>query len=78
MHNDPVPKTYFSKRLSPSNAKLMELFDNMEGKHHPFSMYNIYKSVAFFKTASNNKKNLLTRGVTVNVIRGIAPCCIQY
>ena len=57
MCNDPVSKKYLTKRLLPLDARVMALFDIVEGKHHQCEMDNIYNSDDFFKAASNNEKN---------------------
>ena len=62
----------------PLNARVMALFDNVEGKEYQFSIENIYNSVTFFKGVYNHKKNVLTRGVTRKETRGIPPWIKQH
>ena len=56
MCNDPEPKTYLDKRMSPLHDIVMTLFDTVEEKHHRCSMYNLYNSATFFKVAYNHEK----------------------
>ena len=56
MCNYSSPKTYLYQRVFPPNPVVVAFFDVVEGKLHQCAMYNLYKSVAFFKEAYNNKK----------------------
>ena len=49
MCNDPMPKTYLPKSLSPLGARGMTLFNTLEGKHYQCAMDNIYYSAKNFK-----------------------------
>ena len=47
MCNYPMSKTNSSKRLSPLDSKVMDLFNTAEGKHHQCAMDDLYDSATF-------------------------------
>ena len=49
MYNDPPPKTYLDWSMSLLHSIAVDIFDNVEDKHHQCSMYDLHKSAAFFK-----------------------------
>ena len=57
MFNYPLPKQYLSKRMFSLNARVVEFFDTVEGKHHQCTMDYLYNSDTFFKAAYNHEKN---------------------
>ena len=50
-------KKYSAERLSPLDARFIDLFDTVERKHQQRAMDNIYNSSTFFKAAYNSGKN---------------------
>ena len=56
MCNDPVSKIYLSKRMFSLGARVMDLFDTVEEKHHQCAIYNLCNSDNFFKAAYNHEK----------------------
>jgi hypothetical protein len=77
MRNDPAPKEYTSKGLSPLHSRVMALFDTVKDDHHQCAMDNLYNSVAFCKAAVNHSKKVLCHGVTRKGMRGIPNCVKQ-
>ena len=64
MRNDPAPKDYIRKGLSPLHARVMSLFDTLEDEHHQCAMDNLYNSANFCRFAVNHPKKVLCHGVT--------------
>ena len=77
MCNDPVSKIYLSEILLPFDAIVMDLFDNVEGKHNQCAMGSLYNSATLFKAAYNNEKTLLTHGDMRKGMRDILSCVTQ-
>ena len=57
MCNDSLPKKYLAKRMLPLHARVMDIFDTVEEKHHKCTMDNIYNLDAFFKSSYNHEEN---------------------
>ena len=73
MRNDPAPKNYLKKGLSPLHPRVMALFDMVPNKHHQCAMDNLYNSTVFHKAAFNHKNKLLCHGITRLGARGVPP-----
>ena len=77
MRNDPAPKKYLSKGLSPLHTRVMSLFDVLEESYHQCAMDNLYNSAAFCRAAFNHKWKVLCHGVARKGNRGIPVCVSQ-
>ena len=56
MYNNPVSKTYLSKRPSLLDDRVMSLFDTVEGKHNQLPMDNLYKLDAYSRQCTIMRK----------------------
>jgi hypothetical protein len=77
MRNNPAPKKYLQKKLSPLHARVLGLFECLEEKHHQVGMDNLYNSATFARQCFNHPKKVLTHGVARKGGRGVPKCVVQ-
>ena len=54
--NDPAPRKYIVKGLSPLHARCMALFDSLVHDFHKIGLDNLFMSAKFSKAAFNHTK----------------------
>ena len=74
MMNDPEPKKYLRKCLSPLHLRVMIFFDKVNKINHHCAMDNLFNSAAFCKADYNHPKRILCHGVTRKGMQGIPDC----
>ena len=75
MRNDPSPPKYMDQCLSPLRARVVDLFDILQGTYHRCTMANLYRYSSFCCCSYNHEKKVLCRGVTRKFVCGI-PCSV--
>jgi hypothetical protein len=75
--NDPAPKQYLKKGLSPLHSRVMWLFDRLEDKYHRCMMDNLYMSAKLCRVSFNHPHKVLIAGVTRKGGRGLPGSVLQ-
>jgi hypothetical protein len=75
--NQPAPKKYIDKGLSPLHARVMSMFDQLKDEYHNCWFDNLYLSARFANAAFNHEKKVRISGPTRKGGRGLPQCVIQ-
>jgi Transposase IS4 len=75
--NDPPPREYIKKGMSPLHSRVLWLFDQLADNHHRVWMDNLYLSAKFVKASYNHPRKVMIAGVTRRNGRGLPMSVIQ-
>jgi hypothetical protein len=75
--NQPAPKHYLDKHLSPLHARVMYMFDSLKDDYHRCGMDNLYISAKFIAAAYQHERKILVAGVCRKGGRGFPKAVLQ-
>ena len=75
--NQPAPKKYLDKGLSPLHSRVMGMFDQLDEKFHNCWFDNLYLSAKFAKAAYIHPKKVRISGPTRKAGRGLPSSVLQ-
>ena len=75
--NQPAPKKWLDKGLSPLHSRVMALYDQLETDNHVCGMDNLYMSTKLCFMSRLHPRNISIHGVTRMSGRGIPKCVEQ-
>ena len=75
--NMPSPKKWISKNFSPTHARILFMFEQLQGKNFTCGLDNLYISAKFCRAALTLDQQIMTHGVCRTSNRGLPKCVLM-